>query len=57
MVYEGCPMMGGAVFGGSAGGYYLNAILMALIFSVIFFGLGYLFLKATGFGVSNFKKK
>lgn len=41
MVYEGCPMFGGY----GVGGFYLNWILVALIFALIFWGIYYLLIK------------
>jgi len=41
MVYENCPMMGGY----GLTGFYLNWILVAVIFAAIFWGVYYLFIK------------
>jgi len=42
MAFEGCPMYGG--YGGT-GGYFLNWIIGALIFSAVFWAIYYLLIK------------
>ena len=51
MAYEGCPMFGGYGYGG----FYLNWILAAIIFSLIFWGAYYLIIKDRK--IKNEKKK
>lgn len=41
MAYEGCPMFGGY----GMGGFYLNWIIVALIFAFVFWGVCYLLIK------------
>lgn len=41
MVYESCPMFAGY----GASGFYLNWIIVAIIFSLIFWGVYYLLIK------------
>lgn len=43
MVYEGCPMLGGAGLG--TGGFYISIIIAAVIFALIFWGTYYLIIK------------
>ncbi len=43
MVYEDCPMFGGGMMG--YGGFYLNWILAAIVFALIFWGTYYLLIK------------
>lgn len=48
MVFEGCPMLGsGAGYGGYAGyaGFFINVIIAAIIFALIFWGAYYLIIK------------
>ena len=41
MVYESCPVFGGYGYGG----FYLNWILVAVLFSLIFWGVYYILIK------------